>query len=60
MDRLTGFPDALTAVFPDTHIQHCIVHMIQSSMKFISYKDLNQVCHDLKEIYCAVNERQRT
>lgn len=57
MDGLTGFPDAVKAVFPDTHIQHCIVHMIRSSTKFVSYKDLKEVCHDLKEIYSAVNEQ---
>lgn len=55
MDGLTGFPDAVRAVFPDTHIQHCIVHMVRSSTKFVSYKDLKAVCRDLKEIYSAVN-----
>ena len=47
MDELTGFPDAVRAVFLDTHIQHCIVHMIRSSTKFVSYKDL-------KEVYSAI------
>src|SRR5574344_2024503 len=47
MDGLTGFPD--------THIQHCIVHMIRSSTKFASYKDLKAVCRDLKAVYSAVN-----
>lgn len=55
MDGLTGFPDAVKAVFPDTHIQHCIVHMIRSSTKFVSYKDLKAVCKDLKEVYSAIN-----
>lgn len=55
MDGLTGFPDAVKAVFPDTHIQHCIVHMIRNSTKFVSYKDLKAVCRDLKEIYSAIN-----
>ena len=41
MDGLTGFPDAVKAVFLDTHIQHCIVHMIRNSTKFVSYKDCN-------------------
>ena len=36
--------------FPDTHIQHCIVHMVRSSTKFVSYKDLKAVCKDLKEV----------
>ena len=55
MDGLTGFPDAVKAVFPDTHIQHCIVHMIRNSTKFVSYKDLKAVCKDLKEVYSAIN-----
>lgn len=53
MDGLTGFPDAVKAVFPDTHIQHCIVHMVRNSTKFVSYKDLKAVCRDLKEVYSA-------
>ena len=55
MDGLTGFPDAVKAVFPNTHIQHCIVHMIRNSTKFVSYKDRKAVCRDLKEVYSAVN-----
>lgn len=55
MDGLTGFPDAVKAIFPETHIQHCIVHMIRNSTKFVSYKDLKAVCRDLKEIYSAIN-----
>lgn len=55
MDGLTGFPDAVRAVFPDTRIQHCIVHMIRSSTKFVSYKDLKQVCKDLRQVYSAIN-----
>ena len=55
MDGLTGFPDAVKAVFPDTHIQNCIVHMIRNSTEFVSYKDLKTVCKDLKEVYSAIN-----
>ena len=55
MDGLTGFPDAVKAIFPDTHIQHCIVHMIRNSTKFVSYKDLKAVCRDLKDVYSAIN-----
>lgn len=56
MDGLTGFPEAVRAVFPDTHIQLCIVHMIRNSTKFVSYKDLKMVCADLKKIYSAPTE----
>lgn len=55
MDGLTGFSDAVKAIFPETHIQHCIVHMIRNSTKFVSYKDLKAVCRDLKEVYSAIN-----
>ena len=55
MDGLTGFPEAVKAVFPDTHIQHCIVHMVRNSTKFVSYKDLKAVCKDLREVYSAIN-----
>ena len=41
MDGLTGFPDAVKAVFPDTHIQHCIVHMIRNSTNLCKKQTLN-------------------
>src|SRR5215469_1472016 len=56
MDGLTGFPDALRAIYPDTRVQLCIVHMIRNSTKFVTWKDLKKVCADLKEIYSAATE----
>jgi transposase-like protein len=53
MDGLAGFPDAVRAVFPQTKVQLCIVHMVRNSTKFVSYKDLKAVCRDLKKIYAA-------
>ena len=58
MDGLTGFPDAVRAVYPKTKVQLCIVHMVRSSTKYVSYKDLKAVCHDLKQIYTALNEEE--
>jgi transposase-like protein len=55
-DGLTGFPDAIRAVFPDTHVQLCIVHMVRNSTRYVSYKDLKKVCGDLKKIYGAPTE----
>ena len=43
MDGLTGFPDAVKAIFSETHIQHCFVHMIRNSTKVVSYKNLKAV-----------------
>lgn len=56
MDGLTGFPDAVRAVFPRTRVQLCIVHMVRSSTRFVPYKDLRQVCADLKAVYSAPSE----
>jgi putative transposase len=30
---LKGFPDAINTVFPQTHVQLCIVHMVRNSLK---------------------------
>ena len=56
MDGLTGFPEAVRSIYPDTRIQLCIVHMVRNSTKFVSWKDLKKVCTDLKAIYSAVTE----
>jgi transposase-like protein len=56
MDGLSGFPDAVRAVFPQTHVQLCIVHMVRNSTKYVSYKDLKRLCADLKAVYSAPGE----
>jgi transposase-like protein len=56
MDGLTGFPEAVRAVYPQTRVQLCIVHMVRNSTKFVSYKDLRKLCADLKEVYSAASE----
>lgn len=56
VDGLSGFGDAIHAVFPRTEIQRCIVHQIRYCTKFISYKDLKAFMVDLKQIYKADTE----
>ncbi len=56
MDGLTGFPEAVRAVYPNTRVQLCIVHMVRNSTKFVSYKDIKKVCADLKTVYSAPTE----
>ena len=55
VDGLTGFPEAIEAVFPDTWVQTCIVHEIRASMRYVSYKDRKAVARDLRPIYTAPN-----
>ena len=45
---LTGFPQAISAVFPKTEIQQCTIHQMRNITKFVSYKDLKAFMADLK------------
>lgn len=53
VDGLTGFPDAIEAVYPQTQVQLCIVHMIRNSLKYVSWKQRSEMAADLKTIYKA-------
>jgi putative transposase len=53
VDGLKGFPEAITAVFPEAQVQTCVVHLIRHSLAFVSYKDRKAVAAGLKEIYKA-------
>ena len=55
VDGLKGFPEAITAVFPETVVQTCIVHLMRHSLDFVSYKDRRLVAEALKDIYRAVD-----
>ena len=52
-DGLKGFPEAIEAVYPKTIVQTCIVHMIRSSTRFVSYRDRKRVTGALKPVYTA-------
>ena len=55
VDGLKGFPEAITAVFPDTVVQTCIVHLIRYSMQFASWKERKSVAAALRPVYRADN-----
>jgi putative transposase len=56
IDGLTGFPDAIEAVFPQAIVQTCIVHLVRQSLRFVPYKDRRAVAADLKLIYTAADQ----
>lgn len=56
-DNLSGFSQAINAVFPQTDIQNCIIHQLRNSSKYVSYKDLKELMADLKRVYAAVDEQ---
>ena len=55
-DNLTGFSQAIEAVFPKTDIQNCIIHQLRNSSKYVSYKDIKALMADLKKVYTAATE----
>jgi putative transposase len=55
VDGLKGFPEAIEAIFPDTTVQTCIVHLIRASLKYVPRKQYDQVTKDLRPIYTAIN-----
>jgi len=56
VDGLSGFSEAISAVFPDTEIQKCVIHQIRNSTRFVSHKDIKPLMKDLKRVYTATTE----
>ncbi|MCB2357392.1 IS256 family transposase [Clostridium estertheticum] len=56
VDGLSGFKEAIGAVYPFAKIQRCIIHQLRASMKYIPHKDKKEFAKDLKAVYGAVNE----
>lgn len=57
VDGLTGFTNAIEAVYPKTEVQQCIIHQIRHTTKFVSYKDIRALMVDLKKVYAAIDEQ---
>ncbi|MCC7263790.1 MAG: IS256 family transposase [Candidatus Latescibacteria bacterium] len=58
VDGLSGFPEALEAVFPHAQVQLCIVHLVRQSLRYVTHKDRKQVATDLKKIYQATTSEE--
>ena len=52
-DGLTGLKEAISAIYPKTEYQRCIVHQIRNSLKYVPYTDRKELAHDLKSVYQA-------
>jgi len=57
VDNLRGFTEAISACYPETEIQKCVIHQIRNSIKYVSYKDLKRITSELKPIYKAPTEQ---
>src|SRR6266542_3915713 len=58
VDGLKGFPEAIEAIYPNTVVQTCVVHLIRHSLKYVPRREREQVARDLKPIYTAVDADQ--
>jgi len=56
IDGLSGFPEAIASIFPNTEIQLCIIHQIRNSMKYVASKNQKAFMADLKPVYRASNK----
>lgn len=53
VDGLKGFPEAIESIYPHTEIQHCIIHQIRNSLKYVASKNQKAFMADLKCVYKA-------
>lgn len=51
VDGLKGFSNAIEAVYPQSIVQRCIVHMVRTSLKYVNWNDYKKVCKDLRQMY---------
>jgi putative transposase len=55
-DGLTGLPEAINVVWPQTRVQTCIVHLIRASLRWVNYKDRKRIAGLLRPVYDAPTE----
>src|SRR6059058_2828752 len=58
VDGLKGFPEAIEAIYPNTVVQTCVVHLIRRSLKYVPRREREQVARDLRPIYTAINAQE--
>ena len=57
-DGLTGIKEAISAAYPQTEYQRCIVHQVRNTMKYVADKDRKPFAADLKTIYQSPTEEK--
>ncbi len=55
IDGLTGFPEAIASIYPNTEVQLCIVHQIRNSLRYVASKNHKAFMVDLKRVYRALS-----
>ena len=55
MDGLTGLPEAIESVYPQTITQRCIVHIVRNIYSILDKKKAKDVIADFMQIYTGSN-----
>jgi len=55
IDGLSGFREAIAAIFPRVLIQRCIIHQLRNSLKYVTWRDRKEFAAALKTVYTAIN-----
>ena len=58
VDGLPDFKEAISASYPESVIQRCIIHRLRNTFKYVSYKDSKELMNDFKLVYKAINEAE--
>lgn len=58
VNGLTSLKEAITAAYPKSEIQRCIIHQLRNSFKYVNYKHLREFANDFKSVYKAINEEE--
>jgi len=58
IDGLSGFRDAIQAIYPHVQIQRCVIHQIRNSLKYVTWKDRKPFVADLKTVYQAATREE--
>ena len=58
IDQLKGFSEAITSIFPETTVQHCVIHQIRNSIKYVGSSNQKIFMKDLKVVYQAMTKRE--
>jgi len=58
VDGLSGFKEAIHAIFPQARIQRCILHQIRNALKYVTYSEQDDFMRDLKPVYQAATREE--
>lgn len=58
VDGLTGFPQAIEAIFPQAIVQRCVIHQIRHTLRYVTWSDQKEFMQDLKRVYQASSREE--